>query len=131
MSMINIEWSEELSVGVEAIDADHRKLVSLVNELFSAFFIGVGDEAVGAILTEVIDYTRHHFAREEALLNRLGSSDLAYHAEEHRQLTEQVLAISCQGASALSEDVLLFLREWLAHHIMGTDRSSFLPYRSV
>ncbi|MBF0175402.1 MAG: hemerythrin family protein [Magnetococcales bacterium] len=130
MSMMNIEWSDEMSVGVASIDADHKKLVGLVNDLFSAFFIGVGDDAVTTVLTEVIDYTQHHFAREEDFLRTHGSATLAFHAEEHRKLTEQVLAISRQGASALSEDVLLFLRDWLTHHILGTDMVSFMPYRS-
>ena len=129
MSMINIDWSEELSVGVAFVDADHKKLVDMVNELFSACFVGVGDEAVAAILTEVIRYTQYHFAGEEAFLREHASPALAAHAEEHRQLTEQVLAIAQQGVSALSDDVLLFLRDWLTHHILGTDMASFSPYR--
>lgn len=129
MAMINIEWSDHLSVGVESIDEDHRKLVAMVNELFSACFVGVGDDAVAAILSEVIDYTQYHFAREEHFLRERGSLALESHAKEHRKLTEQVLAISQQGVSALSDDVLLFLRDWLAQHIIGTDLASFSPYR--
>ncbi len=129
MSMVNIEWSEQLSVGVKSVDEDHRKLVTLVNELFSACFVGVGDEAVSAILTEVIDYTQYHFTHEEDFLREHASPALEAHAEEHRRLTEQVLAIAQQGVSALSEDVLLFLRDWLTQHILGTDKASFAPYR--
>ncbi|MBF0461395.1 MAG: hemerythrin family protein [Magnetococcales bacterium] len=129
MSMVNIDWSEHLSVGVALVDEDHKKLVDMVNELFSACFVGVGDEAVAAILTAVIDYTQYHFAREEAFLQEHASPALEAHAEEHRQLTQQVLAIAEQGVSALSDDVLLFLRDWLTHHILETDKVSFAPYR--
>ncbi|MEO5353395.1 MAG: bacteriohemerythrin [Magnetococcus sp. XQGC-1] len=129
MSMINIDWSDHLSVGVALVDEDHKELVGMVNELFSACFVGVGDDAVADILAKVIDYTQYHFTREEAFLREHASPDLPAHAEEHRQLTEQVLAISRQGASALSEDVLVFLRDWLTHHILETDMHSFAPYR--
>ncbi|MBF0142047.1 MAG: hemerythrin family protein [Magnetococcales bacterium] len=129
MSMLNIEWSEKLSVGIASVDEDHRKLVSLVNDLFSACFAGVGDEAVASILSEVVSYTQYHFGHEEAFLSARNSPALPAHAEEHRQLTEQVLAIARQGREALSEEVLLFLRDWLAHHIMGTDKESFSPYQ--
>lgn len=129
MTMMHVEWSEELSVGVAAVDEDHQKLISLINELFSACFAGVGDALVETVLGEVIEYTQYHFAREEALLREHASPELAFHAGEHRHLTEQVLAISRQGAQALSDDVLLFLRDWLTHHILETDRKSFLPYR--
>jgi hemerythrin-like metal-binding protein len=127
---MHLEWSDALSVGVAAVDEDHKKLVSLVNALFSACFVGVGDEAVSAVLKELIDYTQYHFAREEAFLRSHGSPALEPHAEEHRKLTEQVLAISRQGASALSDEVLQFLRDWLTHHILETDMASFRPYRS-
>ena len=129
MSMVNIEWSEQLSVGVKSVDEDHRKLVTLVNELFSACFVGVGDEAVSAILTEVIDYTQYHFTHEEDFLREHASPALDTQIKEHRQLTQQVSAIAQQGVSAFSEDVLLFLRDWLTHHIMETDMASFSPYR--
>jgi len=117
-------------VGVPLVDEDHKKLVSMVNELFSACFAGVGDEAVSAILDKVIDYTQYHFAHEEEFLRERASPSLEPHAEEHRKLTEQVLAIRQQGASALSEDVLEFLRDWLTHHILETDMASFRPYRN-
>lgn len=129
MSLIQVEWSDALSVGVPAVDEDHKKLVSLVNELFSACFAGGGNDAVSAVLKELLDYTQYHFAREEAFLRSHASPTLESHAEEHRKLTGQVLAISRQGTSALSDDVLLFLRDWLMYHILETDMASFRPYR--
>ena len=129
MSMMHVEWSEVLSVGVPSVDEDHKKLVSLVNELFSSCFVGVGDEALSAVLGRLIDYTQYHFAREEEFLRSRESPALASHADEHHKLTEQVMAIAAKGPAALSDDVLLFLRDWLTHHILETDKASFAPYR--
>ncbi|MBF0612449.1 MAG: hemerythrin family protein [Magnetococcales bacterium] len=129
MMMVQMEWSDKLSVGVTLIDEDHKKLVAMVNELFSACFAGVGDEVVTSILAKVIDYTHYHFSREEALLRELNSPDLEKQMKEHSYLIQQVTAISQQGATALSEEVLLFLRDWLTHHILETDMASFRSCR--
>ncbi|MEO5355501.1 MAG: hypothetical protein H7835_20150, partial [Magnetococcus sp. XQGC-1] len=71
MNILDLEWSDNLSVGVDSIDDDHKRLVSLIRELFSASFLGTGDEEIPAILKKLNNYTEYHFYREEALLRQL------------------------------------------------------------
>ncbi|MGB8601663.1 MAG: hemerythrin domain-containing protein, partial [Rhizomicrobium sp.] len=60
-----MHWNENLSVGVDSIDADHKKLVGMVNDLFDGVKEGKGIETVGHILDGLIAYTVEHFDREE------------------------------------------------------------------
>ncbi|MBF0152642.1 MAG: hemerythrin family protein [Magnetococcales bacterium] len=129
MPVGNARWSEDLSVGIASIDADHKKLFVLLNDLFAACFAGVGDEVVSDTLHVLSDYTQYHFTREESLLQELGSPDLAQQIEKHRFLIEQLDKIARQGPAATSEDLLLFLEEWLVRHIAETDKASFAPYK--
>lgn len=59
-------WSASLGVGVGSIDEQHKKLVSLVNELYDAMIVGRGKAVLGRIFTDVIDYTVYHFQRRNA-----------------------------------------------------------------
>ena len=62
-----IEWTADMTVGVAAVDADHRKLFSLVNYLYDSLQAGQGVHVVGNFLDAVITYACEHFEREERL----------------------------------------------------------------
>lgn len=121
-----MEWTEKLSVGVAQFDAEHRRLVAMVNDLFDAVQAGKGREALGGILEELIAYTETHFEHEEAVMREHGYVEMESHSEEHKILTQQVKDIRRKyitGASAtLSMEVMNFLKNWLVKHIQGTDR---------
>ncbi len=54
--MALMEWTDKLSVGVAALDEDHKKLVGMVNELYDAMLAGHGKEKLGRILDGLVQY---------------------------------------------------------------------------
>lgn len=50
----------------------HKKLVSMVNEMYQAMSQGKGNDVVGKVLNDLIAYTRTHFAAEEKLMQTNG-----------------------------------------------------------
>ena len=64
----DLVWSDILSVGVDEIDDDHRKLVSLFNILGHSVTEGDAPEYVEAVLKELISCTAWHFNHEERLM---------------------------------------------------------------
>jgi len=121
-----MEWNDRLSVGISQFDNEHKKLVSMINELFDAVQSGRGKESLGHILDGLIDYTKTHFANEEHYMEKFSYPDLKAHRTEHETLTKQVVDIQRkyhQGATAmLSMEVMTFLKNWLIKHIQGTDK---------
>jgi len=119
-----ITWNSRFSVGVSQMDQEHQRLVDLINNLHAGMREGRGKEAVGAILGELIDYTKTHFEHEEALMQRAGYEDLPKQKEAHRKLVEQVLATQekFRRGEALGQEVMNFLKDWLLNHIQGMDR---------
>lgn len=119
-------WNDKLSVGVDVIDQDHKKLVSLVNDLYDAIQAGKGKEKVGPVLDGLINYTKLHFAREEKFFVQTEYPDTAAHKKEHENLTKQVVDVQTKYkagvTSTLSLEVMNFLKNWLINHIQGTDR---------
>jgi hemerythrin-like metal-binding protein len=134
--MALFEWSDRLSVQISSIDEQHKKLVSLVNQAHTALVEGQGNQVVGDIFAELIDYTKYHFAYEEELFSRHGYEETAQHITQHKLLTSRVAAYQ-QDFNAGKEinvfDVLAFLVDWLQDHIVGSDKkySSFLVSKGV
>lgn len=125
--MALIDWSDRLSVNVGTIDADHKRLVAMANELYEAMRGGKGKDALGKILDGLISYTRTHFAREESYMSLHDYPKAADHRAEHAAFVKKVGEVKAKfdagDGSVLSMQVLNFLAEWLAKHIQGSDRA--------
>ncbi|MGA2814639.1 MAG: bacteriohemerythrin [Candidatus Acidiferrum sp.] len=128
--MALFEWKQDYSVSVNEFDADHKSLFSLVNELNDAMAHGQGRLVIGNVLQRLLQYTRDHFAAEEAAMRAADFDGLAAHVAEHRELTEKVEAFAeeySSGHTSVTIDVLYFLRDWLEHHVCLTDQKYSEP----
>ena len=81
--MAYFEWGPDLEIDHGPIDADHRQLVELVNELHTATSQGQGQEVVASVMERLISYTRQHFTREEQGMEAAAFPGLAAHREKH------------------------------------------------
>jgi hemerythrin len=123
--MALITWTEKLSVGVKSIDDQHAVLCDTLNELHAAMMKGQARILIGTLLRTLVDYTRHHFAAEEAMMAAANYPALAPHRIKHSELTRQVeeyVARYEQGDITLSMPLLSFLSGWLTTHIQNTDK---------
>jgi hemerythrin len=120
-----VEWSNELSVGIEEIDAQHRILVDLLNEVHEAIQQRQGVEVTQDIIRRLDEYTRVHFAVEESLMRILHYPEYERHKEEHDKLIGQLAELRNKmnaGKSSISFDLAHFLKIWLTKHIMEGDK---------
>lgn len=129
--MTSIKWSKDLETGIACIDADHKVLVSLLNQVEDCAEQHEESMVLGSVFATLVEYTDYHFAREERLQELCGYSGLANHKAEHGKLASQ--AHNHHGRymdDSESFDVLTlkdFLSEWLVKHIMVGD----FAFRSV
>jgi len=125
-----VEWSNELSVGIEEIDAQHKVLVDLLNQIHEAIQQRHGAEITGEIIERLSEYTRIHFAVEESLMRILHYPEYERHKEEHDRLIEQLNGFRNKlesGKSSISFELAHFLKVWLTKHIMEADKR-YTPY---
>lgn len=120
-----VAWKDEYSVGVEEMDNEHRKLLTLINHLQTAIHYQTGGGFEQEALNELMDYTRYHFQHEEELMQQYGYPNLEAHQKLHREMVAQAEAFVAdyrsKGHKALA-GVADFLKDWLIHHINGTDK---------
>jgi len=129
-------WTEERSVRVAALDAQHKKLVGLLNELNEAMTEGRNRVQLEHILSAMVRDTHDHFATEEYLMRSHAYPDYTAHKLEHDRLIAQVLVYQEQfqeGTVTMNAEVLSFLKDWLVKHIAGSDRNcgAFLNRQGV
>lgn len=121
-----VAWSEDLTVGVAAVDADHRKLFSLVNYLYDSMIAGKEKPVIDEFVGSLIIYTKQHFEREETLFEETAYPDRLAHQQEHEALIVQITDAYKRYKSDASASQLLemigFLNKWMVEHIRKSDK---------
>jgi hemerythrin len=128
--MALMDWNDKLVTGVGEIDAQHKRLVGMINALHEAMKAGKSRDMVAGFIGELKSYASAHFDTEERLMERYGFPGLAAHRVEHNQFIEKVLDYDLclqEGACVGPMDVMLFLKSWLTGHIQGTDQQ-YAPF---
>lgn len=123
--MALMTWSTDYSVEVALLDKQHQKLFEMLNKLHNAMRLGEGRHLAPRILSELVQYTREHFATEEALMKQANYPELIAHKAEHDKLTREVVKMVQdieQGKAVLSMKLMQFLESWLKDHILGRDK---------
>jgi len=124
------EWNPRYSVQIGSIDAQHQTLFHLAEELNTAMAAGRGKSALSRILDRLVQYTVVHFAHEERLMRLHDYPDLAAHSAQHEALTKQVQQFQAEfnaGTTAITVELMYFLRDWLTGHIAGSDQK-YVPF---
>ena len=133
--MANFEWSDDYSVGIPSIDAQHQRLFEIFNELFDSLEKGE-KRVIAKALGDMWQYTCDHFEYEEKYFARHkypdGDAHKAEHAAVSKQVNEQVIKFN-DGSLELTTELADFLTNWLKNHINGTDKkySSFLQEKGM
>lgn len=121
-----LTWRDQLSVGSDEIDDDHKKLIGFVNDLHDAVTEAQSEKVVGRIILDLLEYTRDHFAREEKLMQGAAYPDFQRHQAIHQALTRQVLRLADAyvrtPTDTIKRQMINFLASWLVDHIVKEDR---------
>jgi len=120
-----MQWNDSFTVGVAEIDAQHKNLVSYLNDLHFAMTQGKGNSILQSLLARLVAYTQVHFETEEKYMKQWNYPGYVYHKGEHEAFVKKVADFKAKfekGQSALSIDILIFLKEWVFNHILGTDK---------
>ena len=133
-TLISLDETDNLNVG--EMDSQHQRLFALVNNLHQAMASPQGIDAVSRALEELVDFTRIHFATEEALMTRYAYPDYAKHREEHQVLLQdvgQLLQRFHDGDVLISFAIELDLEAWALRHIEVSDKplATFLNTKGV
>lgn len=117
-------WNDSFSVRVLRLDDEHKRLFSIINLLHAGMKAGHGKDIMQDVLDQLLHYTEEHFRDEEVLMQIVGYPWLIAHTALHQQFVNKIRRFGKEfdsGAAPISVEVLEFLRNWLAEHILRAD----------
>jgi hemerythrin-like metal-binding protein len=120
-----VTWTQAMSVGIEALDTDHKMLFGLINQLDTAIAKGESEAIIASVINVLVDYTEYHFGREEAMMAAVDYAGFDAHRTGHRALVEALnhLRAAYTGGfrQGIETSLLEFMRDWIIGHIQGED----------
>jgi hemerythrin len=124
--MVNIEWNDGLSTGIELVDEQHKMLLEKLNDISNAIENQQGTDVIIKTLDFMMDYTDFHFKAEEKEMTENNYPRLDYHKRMHKEFVDTLQKMIDEykedGATdRLAESVNIFLFNWLVTHIKGVD----------
>ncbi|BCN31977.1 bacteriohemerythrin [Anaeromicropila herbilytica] len=122
------EMKEEYLTGITEVDDQHRELFRIAKEAYELLnqdFIADKYDHIVAIIEELRNYTKKHFADEEAYMESIGYKRMFTQKMEHNQFIEKLEEINLDDIDNNQVESLLkileFLDYWLGHHILEND----------
>lgn len=121
---MSIVWSDEYSVGVEKIDAQHKQIIDMINLLQDALAKKDASAEIKRVLVSLAEYTQTHFGCEERLMTLVGYPAVEAHARKHAKLTSDLLCVLMRlkrGEDVSVRQLFNLLRTWFTTHVERED----------
>lgn len=121
-------WNENFATGIESIDAQHKRLIELLNMLVGHLAYQSDAPTLNKIFDELKNYTNEHFTCEEKIWAEYFKDDswLGWHKDAHTDFIAKVLELKAkqtqETADEVIEEIVSFLTHWLALHIIESDK---------
>lgn len=126
---MGITWREDLAIGVDQIDSQHKELLARFDLLLNSCKEGKGREEVLHLLSFLDEYVISHFGDEEVLQKKSGFPDYEAHHAEHvgfiARIAELKERMRTDGSVQIDHvlDTNKLLLDWLLRHISVRDKA--------
>lgn len=121
---MGLEWREQLSVGNDVIDSDHKRLIEIINQVERSF--GAKDRSkLMLALDSLSQYSEVHFDREEKIASAVGYIPVPHLHQSHGALLIKLdkikQGIGEEWSESTADQLIAFLRSWLVDHLLKED----------
>ena len=122
-----IAWENKYNTGIEAIDAQHKQLINLTNDLYLAC-ISKNDVLFSAFkdaMGKMVAYVNFHFNMEIKLMKAINFPGQADHKKMHDKLIENIVNAANdfkEGKKLVANKFVHTLIDWICSHIAIYDK---------
>jgi hemerythrin len=119
-----LQWKDEYSVGIDAVDYEHKELIDLINRLHEELGASDSKRTVSAFFGDLLKGISAHFALEEKFMREHGYSGLGSHKEDHERLLDELRDIMDDFEDAKEIDAAELrgrLDTWFTRHFRTHD----------
>ncbi len=122
--MTLLQWRDEYSVGIEAVDYEHQQLIDLINRLHERLDAADAKMTVPAFFGDLLKGISAHFALEERFMREHDYGDLDRHKDDHERLLDELREIMDAFEHSEEIDVVELsgrLDTWFSRHFRTHD----------
>jgi hemerythrin len=122
--MALLQWKDKYSVGIEAVDHEHRELIDLINSLYGKLSSHPGKDAIEVFFGDLFKGISAHFALEERFMRERKYQDLDAHKRDHEQLLDEIRDIMDEFAEheeVAANELAARLESWFGRHFETHD----------
>lgn len=121
------EWTQDLSIGVDIIDNQHKEWIKRMDNLLNAINQGKGKQELQTMLEFMEDYGRIHFAMEERVMLQYDYPGYQAHKAAHTKFIDELNKIKSEfetlgAVSSLALLVQSKTIDWFVEHIKKVDK---------
>ena len=119
------KWSKAHAVFLPQVDAEHRNLFRLAEELQQTIEAGATPARLRSEMQALLESIEEHFAHEERLMKAARAESYEWHKSQHNTLRKkgkQLYAALMAGEKAAAGEFLAFLAHWFRDHMALGDR---------
>ncbi|MDA3821505.1 MAG: hemerythrin family protein [Bacteroidales bacterium] len=122
------EWEANLSIGVKAIDEQHKSLFDVLSKLISALFAENINKSVIESMSFLEDYIMRHFADEEDLMREIKYPGIDLQEIEHKRFIleyvrkKEVIMRKEEVTESFAMELQSWIGNWLRRHILSEDK---------
>lgn len=127
--MESFRWDQCFVTGLSMVDEQHHHLVDVINAFGELLMQPEGTSVaeIERVFAELARYAEYHFSEEERLMerSRIDPRYIAAHHQEHIRFLQDVTALHAglaDGNRVAASNLLSYLTNWLAYHILGSDQ---------
>ncbi len=124
---MKLQWTNEFSVHVEEIDAQHQELFGIINTLDAIMRQGEGVEGLARVIEFLDRYVATHFETEERIMTSRDYPGYSIHRSRHIWFATEVTRLRRKiEAGGSSPDNIMhanyLLISWFSNHVRTLDR---------
>jgi hemerythrin len=122
-----VVWEGRYALGIPIIDAQHKELLNLTNELYTACLQGDSSARLSfrEAVHSTVEYVHKHFSAEERIFENINYPKIAEHKKEHAGFIKRILEDVKNfesGKTFVPNIFVRFLRDWALAHIAVSDK---------
>lgn len=121
---MSLVWKEQLSVGNDVIDSDHKHLIKIIN-LVEESLVTTNRSDLTLALASLSQYSKEHFAREEKIASAAGYARVSQLNKSHEallgKLDQAKQEIGEEWTASSAKNFTILLRDWLVNHVIKED----------
>ena len=120
-----LAWTDELAVGLPAVDAQHLGIIEAMQRLHGSVSDGRLWDVSRGLASEVIELFEEHFSAEENFMRSIRYPGVALHVRAHSSFFSDVSGLiyrieTCDPG--VITDIAQCARRWAFDHVLVMDR---------